>query len=50
MLSQRDPLISRLHKAEATLSNRPGSTVLMQLGDKDTKKMIKKKFDIANAR
>lgn len=32
------------------LSNRPSSTVLMQVGDKDTKKMIKKKFDLPNAR
>ena len=31
-------------------NNRPNSTVLMQIGDKDTKKMIKKKFDLANAR
>ena len=50
MFSHRDPLLSRLHKEEATLSNRPGSTVLMQIGDKETKRMIKKKFDIANAR
>ena len=51
MFSQRDPLLSRLHNGDGnTLSNRPNSTILMQLGDKDTKKMIKKKFDIANAR
>ena len=48
MFSARDP---RQNQPDiSTISNRPHSTVLMQLGDKDTKKLIKKKFDIANAR
>lgn len=46
MFSQRDPLINRLSK----VTDRPSSTILMQIGEKGTKKMIKKKFDIANAR
>jgi len=51
VFSQRDPFLSRLKQGEgAPMSNRPSSTVLMQIGDKDVKKMIKKKFDIANAR
>jgi hypothetical protein len=40
--------VSRLNKGAD--SNRPSSTILMQLGDKNTKRMIKKKFDLANAR
>jgi len=51
MFSHRDPFVNRLNKGDTVkMSNRPSSTVLMQLGDKDTKKMIKKKFDVANAR
>ena len=47
MFSQRDPFLMRLNRGDgnAKLSNRPSSTVLMQLGDKDTKKMIKKRLD-----
>jgi hypothetical protein len=48
MFSHRDPFVSRLQKKGD--SNRPGSTILMQNGDKDTKRMIKKKFDLPNAR
>ena len=49
--SHRDPYVNRLNRGEAcTMPNRPSSTVLMQLGEKDVKKMIKKKFDLANAR
>lgn len=51
MLSHRDPVVNRLNRGEpGAIPNRPSSTVLMQLGDKEHKKMIKKKFDLANAR
>ena len=50
MFSHRDPFVSSLKGDGNALSNRPSSTVLMQLGDKDTKKLIKKKFDLPNAR
>ena len=51
MLSHRDPFFNRLNRGDpTTLPNRPGSTVLMQVGDKDVKKLIKKKFDLVNAR
>ena len=53
VLSHRDPLMmTRLNPNEAYISlpNQPGSTVLMQLGDKDTKRLVKKKFDLGNAR
>jgi len=46
MFSQRDPMLNVLSK----VTDRPGSTILMQIGEKGTKSMIKKKFDIANAR
>lgn len=51
MFSQRDPLVAKLSRdpADATL-NRPSSTILMQDGDKDTKRQIKKRFDLPNAR
>lgn len=51
MLSHRDPVVNRLNRGDpGALPNRPSSTVLMQLGDKGVKKMIKKKFDLVNAR
>ena len=51
MLSHRDPFFNRLNRGDPTaVPNRPSSTVLMQVGDKDVKKLIKKKFDLVNAR
>ena len=48
MFSARDPIISRLKQEQKI--GRAGSTVIMQDGEKDTKRLIKKKFDLANAR
>ena len=53
MFSQRDPFVARLSNkgGSATMvTHRPSSTILMQMGEKDTKKMVKKKFDLQNAR
>lgn len=53
MFSQRDPFVARLSNkggSTAMVTHRPSSTILMQMGEKDTKKMVKKKFDLQNAR
>ena len=42
--------MARLSKPIASRVNRPSSTIIMQAGDKETKKMVKKKFDLPNAR
>ena len=48
MFTARDPAINRLKQEQKI--GRPNSTMLMQEGAKDTKKLIKKKFDLPNAR
>ena len=57
MFSHRDPVVDALGKTgmdkgpvRANGIVRPSSTLIMQIGQKDTKKMIKKKFDLPNAR
>ena len=42
--SHRDPIVNKLNKGEpGAIPNRPGSTLLMQVGEKGVNKMIKKK-------
>ena len=44
MFSARDSAINRLKQEQKI--GRPNSTMIMQEGNKDTKKLIKKKFEI----